>query len=101
MIIIEINPLENGGHRNQGWDGQPSEIPEGWAKIPDNVELKNFPFGDVTAEEIDGMMTVTAWIPGEIPEHEDVTPEPTAQDDINAMLVDHEYRLTLIELGVN
>lgn len=26
--------------------------------------------------------------------------EPTAQDDVDAMIIDHEYRLTLIELGV-
>ena len=26
--------------------------------------------------------------------------EPTAQDDTDAMLVDHEYRLTLLELGI-
>lgn len=26
---------------------------------------------------------------------------PTAQDDTDAMLVDHEYRLTLLELGVS
>lgn len=25
---------------------------------------------------------------------------PTAQDDTDAMLIDHEYRLTLLELGV-
>ena len=25
---------------------------------------------------------------------------PTAQDDTDAMLVDHEYRLTLLELGI-
>lgn len=28
-------------------------------------------------------------------------PEPTAEDDANAMIVDHEYRLTLLELGLN
>lgn len=28
-------------------------------------------------------------------------PEPTAEDDTNAMIVDHEYRLTLLELGLN
>lgn len=28
-------------------------------------------------------------------------PEPTAEDDTNAMMVDHEYRLTLLELGLN
>lgn len=27
--------------------------------------------------------------------------EPTPQEDADAMLVDHEYRLTLMELGVN
>lgn len=27
-------------------------------------------------------------------------PEPTAQEDADAMLVDHEYRLTLLELGI-
>lgn len=26
--------------------------------------------------------------------------EPTAQDDTDAMLVDHEYRLTMLELGL-
>ena len=31
---------------------------------------------------------------------ETTTHEPTAEDDIDAMLVDHEYRLTLLELGV-
>ena len=34
-----------------------------------------------------------------IPEPE--PPEPTEEDDVNAMLVDHEYRLTLVELGLN
>ncbi len=26
--------------------------------------------------------------------------EPTEEDDVNGMLVDHEYRLTLLELGI-
>lgn len=26
--------------------------------------------------------------------------EPSAQDDTDAMLVDHEYRITLLELGI-
>ena len=37
----------------------------------------------------------------EIPELEDdVEIEPSAQDDTDAMLIDHEYRLTLLELGL-
>lgn len=35
-----------------------------------------------------------------IPNREEPAPEPTAQDDTDAMLVDHEYRLTLLELGI-
>ena len=31
---------------------------------------------------------------------EPVDPEPTAQDDTDAMLIDHELRLTLLELGL-
>ena len=27
-------------------------------------------------------------------------PEPTHEEDIDALLVDHEYRLTLVELGI-
>lgn len=30
----------------------------------------------------------------------DAEAEPTAQDDTDAMLIDHEYRLTLLELGI-
>lgn len=33
-------------------------------------------------------------LPGPKPE------EPTEEDDVNAMLVDHEFRLTMLELGV-
>lgn len=36
-------------------------------------------------------------VPKDAPE---VEPEPTEEDDTAAMLVDHEYRLTLLELGL-
>lgn len=35
-----------------------------------------------------------------LPEPEQPKVEPTAQDDTDAMLIDHEYRLTLLELGI-
>lgn len=35
-----------------------------------------------------------------LPEEPEMVDEPTAQDDTDAMLVDHEYRITLLELGV-
>ena len=34
-------------------------------------------------------------------EDDGVEEEPTAQDDTDAMLIDHEYRLTLLELGIS
>lgn len=34
-----------------------------------------------------------------LPETE-IEPEPTAQEDTDAMMVDHEYRITLLELGL-
>lgn len=78
MRIIEIAALPNGAHRNQTWNA--SVPPEGFAVIPDDLETPNFPFGDITVEEIDGVMTVTAWTPGVMPEPE---PEEPKTDDIN------------------
>ena len=65
MKIIEISSLPNGGHRNL--NGTFTNIPDGWAVIPDDMETPNFPFGEVTAGDIDGVMTVTKWVAGEIP----------------------------------
>lgn len=65
MLIIEINALDNGAHRNQSWNG--SSIPDGWAVVPDDMETENFPFGEVTVERVAGAMTVTKWTPGTLP----------------------------------
>lgn len=73
MRAIEIAELDNGAHRNQ--DGM-TDLPEGWAVIPEDMTLENFPFGDATVEEIDGIPTVTGWTPGTMPE-----PEPPAPTD--------------------
>lgn len=89
MKIIEIAPLDNGGHRNQ--IGESLIPPEGWAVIPDEMETHNFPFGEVSAREIDGTMTVTSWIPGVIPEptpmpEPEVDSEPTTEELLNIIL---------------
>lgn len=86
MKIIEITPLANGGHRNQTYDRPITDIPMGWAVIPDGMELECFPFGEVTAEEVDGVMTVTSWTPGVMPEVAPVKNEPTTNDIINTLL---------------
>ena len=49
MIIIEIQALPNGAHRNQ--TATSAVIPAGWAIIPEDMPVpKTFPFVDLTAE---------------------------------------------------
>ena len=83
MRIIEIAPLSNGAHRNQTIDNGYyfAKLPAGWAVIPADVETPSFPFGEVEVAEIDGVMTVTKWIPGEMPEPEPV-PEPEQEPNV-------------------
>ena len=54
MKIIEIQALSNGAHRNQ--NGALSSVPDGWAVIPEDMEIPStFPFVDITVE--DGVVT--------------------------------------------
>lgn len=125
MLIVEIDKLENGSHRNQ--EGTFETIPDGYALVPEGLETPNFPFGDIEVKDEDIIKTeieliddkeqevqkvigtrkvVTKWIAKNtnllpFPEFEDTISETSAQDDTDAMLIDHEYRLTLLELGVN
>lgn len=73
MQMLEIIALENGAHRNQTYNGV---LPGGWALVREDVStLENFPFGEVSAEEVDGVMTMTVWKPLPMPEPEPL-PEP-------------------------
>lgn len=88
MRAIEITALSNGAHRNQ--DGI-DVLHDGWAVIPDDMVCENFPFGELTAEELDGLMTVTSWIPGTMPEPEpapDPEPSTTLEDRVAALEAD-------------
>ena len=93
MRIIEIKALENGAHINAC--GEFSAVPEGCAVIPDDMETPNFPFGDVEVEEIDGVMTVTKWVAGVMPETP--TPMPTEAEQLRAD-VDYIAVMTGVEL---
>ena len=79
MKIIEIAHLENGAHRNQS--GGLSVVPEGWAVVPYDMECENFPFGEVEVAEVNGVMTVTKWTPGVMPEPEPI-PEPEQEPNV-------------------
>ena len=87
MKIVEIKPLENGGHRNQTYAGIWGNVPEGWAVIPADMVCENFPFGEVEVAEVNGVMTVTKWAPGEMPKPEpepDPEPETSVWDELDA-----------------
>lgn len=94
MHIIEISAHENGSHRNQEYNGA---IPSDWNGVAfireDVTTLENFPFGTPTVEEINGVMTVTAWEAGEIPEPEPM-PEPEQGDSTI------EERVTALENAI-
>lgn len=84
MIMIEIASLENGAHRNQTYSGF---LPDGWALVPDNLETDNFPFGEITVEDMDGRTVVATWSPLPMPEPEpEQEPEPTQLDMIEAQV---------------
>lgn len=72
MRIIEISAQDNRAHRNQ--TGTFFTVPDGWAIIPDDMVCENFPFGEIEVKEIDGIMTVIKWIPGEIPAEPTLSP---------------------------
>lgn len=90
-----------------------SAIPEGFALWPDELDTAVFfehnGFVTLTVEQIDGVDTVVdvqpnteaweAW-QASLPEPSEAEAAPSEQDDVNAMLVDHEYRITLMELGL-
>lgn len=96
MKILKIETQKNGSHLNQSIDGN-MLLPDGWAVIPDDMELENFPFGEVETEEIDGVMTVTRWIPGILPEHKE-TEKPIS--DIERLRADIDFvaAMTGVEL---
>lgn len=97
MRIIEIQSLSNGAHRNQ--QGDFATIPTGWAVIPGDVVIpETFPFVDIVTDGQKVVSMTAGVVPDPEPEPD---PEPNESDDLAAMTVDHEYHLTLLELGLS
>lgn len=78
MVCINIKSNANGG---RDYMRGHVKCPDGWAVIPASMDTPNFPFGEVEVEEVNGVMTVTKWTPGEMPEPEPV-PEPEVEPDV-------------------
>ena len=86
MRLIEIEALPNGSHRNLNCDL--GFVPDGWAVISDDMETPSFPFGEVVAKEVNGVMTITKWIPNELPK----TPEvETPVNEFEQLRADIDY----------
>lgn len=84
MLAIKIDRSENGYHANQRSDGTFPLLP-GWAVVPESLgtmqTLENFPYGDITVADVDGVPTVTGWTPLPMPEPgpgPEPEPEPPA-----------------------
>lgn len=100
MRIIQIKSLENGSHLNQEQEGTFASIPEGFAVVPEDMDTPNYPFGEIEVEEINGIMTVTKWTAGAIPDVEETakTEVPiTAMEQLRAD-VDYIAVMTGVEL---
>lgn len=92
-----------------GNHGNPvSHQTEGMVALPESLltaYIETRGFANITVED----STITAIAVNQealdayLADHPDVPQEdtPTEEDDVNALLVDHEYRLTTLELGLN
>ena len=97
MKMLEIVALPNGAHRNQTFHGI---IPGGWAVIPDDMAIpETFPFVNIEAKKVDGVMTVTSMTAGVMPEVKPEEPKPTQLDIIEAQ-VTYTAMMTDTLLGV-
>lgn len=95
MQMIEIVALENGAHRNQTYHGA---LPDGWAVIPSGMEIpETFPFVNVTAENVEGVMTVTSMTPGVVPE---TPPSPEPVPSMAERVATLEEALSMMLEGV-
>lgn len=106
MKIIRTVPSENGAY-SPPVECDCANIPAGYAIIQSDLDMTAFYAngGFITPAFADGVLTSyaanadawNAWKASLPPE-----PEPAADPnaDRDTMIVDHEYRLTLLELGV-
>jgi len=97
LTIIQAEAPESGMHGLQAQSGRTESWLEGWLAVPEELEAEAWGCGgwcDLILEDGE-LVGITPRERPPLPE-----PEPTAQEDNDAMLADHEYRLILLELGL-
>ena len=101
MRIIELQALENGAHRNQSASsGLP--IPDGWAVIPEEMELPNsFPFVDIETEmgEKENIHMVTKLREREVPPDNNDSEHMERITELKQLLAETDYAIIKIAEG--
>lgn len=103
MYYINQAANESGNHGNPV-----SRQGEGMVALPESLltaYIETMGFANITVED----STITAIAVNQealdayLADHPNIPEEdvPAEEDDVNALLVDHEYRLTILELGLN
>ena len=102
-MYINSTPTQNGNYGNPV-----NRAFENSVHLPDEMlesylDAMGFVSITVTDGEVTALQLNEAAYNAYIADHPITPPapvEPTEEDDVNAMLIDHEYRLTLLELGL-
>ena len=84
-----LHPVQKQSGRTKNWMGP------GWVEVPEHLVSTAFSSGGYCELVLEHGALTNLVITQQPPQ-----PEPTAEEDTDAMLVDHEYRLTLLELGL-
>lgn len=96
--VIDIKPYA----LNLAEDGRILSVTEDQYGAPGQPRVETLPTGATEAEkDISNYRYMNGkCIYDPLPQPESEPVEPTAEEDLQAMAVDHEYRLTLLELGL-
>lgn len=95
MKIIELQALPNGAHRNQN-ASTGLFVPEGWAIIPDDMELPaSFPFVDVEVESV----VVTKLTAREVPNESNDGERLERIAELKQLLMETDYAIIKIAEG--
>lgn len=86
MTIIKIEPNELGGHENNTCETGVIDVLEGWAVVPEDMEIpETFPFVGIEVDETQTPPVVTSMTPGIKPPPEPEQYVPTTEDRLAAV----------------
>lgn len=99
MTIIKIEPNELGGHENNTIYAGDIQVPEGWAIVPEGMEIpESYPFVHIEVDETQTPPVVAGMTPGTVPPPApEPEPEPSETEILRAD-VDYLSMMTGIDL---